>query len=162
MKSYLQVAAMFAGCLAGCSDDPVDAEGQYTIAVTNRTNGCNFANWTVGDSASNIQVNVTQQGGSAVADVMGGTKALLDFWLGDHSFSGSVDGDHLDLKLTGTKSQTTGNCTWTVDAILDAYLSGDILSGRINYTGNGNNNTDCAAVNGCVTFQDFNGTRPPT
>ena len=147
--------------LAGCGSDPVNAEGTYTIAVTNRDNGCNFANWTVGDSASNIGVVITQQGDNAVADVQGGTRAVLDLWLGSHSFSGNIDGDHLDLTLTGTRSQTTGNCTWTVDGVLDAHLKGDVLTGRINYVGNGNKNSDCAAVTGCVTYQDFNGTRPP-
>jgi hypothetical protein len=157
MKSFLLLAAI----LAGCGGDPVDAEGTFTISVTNKDNGCNFDNWNVGDSASNIQVNITQEGESAIASVEGATKGVLDFWLGDHSFSGNVDGDHLDLTLVGTRSRMTGNCTWTVDAVLDATLDGDIIKGRLNYTGNGNSNTDCAAITGCVTYQDFNGTRPP-
>jgi hypothetical protein len=157
MKSLALVALI----LGGCGSDPVDAEGSYTIALTNRDNGCNFTNWTVGNTASNIGVAITQQSDNAVADVQGGAMTVLDLWLGSHTFSGKVDGDHLKLTLTGTRSQTTGNCTWTVDGVLDATLTGDVLEGRINYVGNGNSNTDCAAVTGCVTYQDFNGTRPP-
>jgi hypothetical protein len=146
---------------AGCSSDPVDAEGMYTVAVTNRTNGCNFMNWTEDESAAGIQVVINQEGSDANADVMGATRVYLDLVLGTHVFNGTVDGDELDLKIEGTPSTTTGNCTWSVDAQLLANLDGDVLTGRINYTVAGNGHADCAPYDGCVSYQDMNGTRPP-
>jgi len=145
----------------GCGGDPVDAEGTYTLSVTNRDNGCNFANWQEGDSATNIKVAINQEGENANADVMDGTRAVLDFLIGGHTFNGKVDGNELDLVLLGTRSSTQGNCTLTVDAQLLAELNGDVLTGRFNYSYNGNGNSDCAPYDGCITYQDMNGTRPP-
>jgi hypothetical protein len=147
--------------LAACGGDPVDAEGTYTLSVTNKENGCNFANWTVGDTATNIQAVINQEGSHANADVMGGTRAVLDFILGDHIFSGDVDGNELDLVILGTRSVTMGNCTLTVDSNLLAELDGDVLTGHIDYHYHGNGNSDCAPYDGCTTTQDMNGTRPP-
>jgi hypothetical protein len=157
MKRFLGIAAI----LAGCGSDPVDAEGTYSVAVTNRDNGCSFANWTIGESAANIQVVITQQDDNASATVTGGTGGLLTLWLGSNVFSGKVSGNQLDLLLTGTRAQTTGNCTWTVNGEIDARLNGDTLVGRINYVGASNDASDCTPIEGCVTYQDLNGTRPP-
>lgn len=147
--------------LAACGGNPVNAEGTYTIAVTNRDNGCNFANWTVGDSATGIQVVINQEGSSVNADVMGATRIYLDLVLGSHVFTGKVDGDELDMTILGTRSATMGNCTLTVDANLLATLDGDVLTGRIDYSYHGNGNSDCAPYDGCISFQEMNGTRPP-
>jgi hypothetical protein len=156
MKRLILLAA-----LVGCGDDPVDAEGMYTVSVTNRENGCQFANWTAGDSAAGIQVTINQEGSTANADVMGATRVYLDLILGSHIFNGDIRGDELDLEILGTRSAAMGNCTLTVDAQLLATLDGDVLTGRINYRYHGNGNTDCAAYDGCISFQEMNGTRPP-
>ncbi|HEY5950347.1 MAG TPA: hypothetical protein VIV40_32875 [Kofleriaceae bacterium] len=147
--------------IAACGSDPVNAEGTYTIAVTNRDNGCQFQNWTVGDSAAGIQCTINQEGENANADVTGLTRAYLDAVLGSHVFNGKISGDELDLVILGTRSATMGNCTLTVDAQLLATLNGDVLTGRINYRYHGNGNTDCAPYDGCVSYQEMNGTRPP-
>lgn len=152
---------LLVGLACGCGSDPVNAEGQYTINVTNKDNGCNFQNWTVGDSATNIGVAINQQGTSANADVMGATRVYLDLILGSHIFNGTVDGSDLDLKIAGTRSTTQGNCTLTIDSELLATLNRDTLTGRINYHYHGNGNTDCAPYDGCTSYQDMNGTRPP-
>ncbi len=157
MKSCI----LLIGVLAACTSDPVDAEGTYTVSVTNRENGCNFDPWTVGNSATNITTVINQEGTSAGAEVTGVTGGYLDLILGSHVFNGSVDGDELDLKILGTRSAVTGNCTFTLDARLHATLDGDVLTGRIDYSKHGNGNSDCAPLDGCITYQDMNGTRPP-
>lgn len=146
---------------AGCTSD-VDARGTYTISVANRTNGCNLENWTVGDTASNITVGVTQESNHVTADVMGVTRIYLDIVLGGHIFTGSVHGDELDLLLESSRSRTTGNCVYTINAHMLSRLQGDVLTGRINYESATNGNSDCAGITGCVSYQDMNGTRPPT
>jgi len=133
----------------------------YTISVTNRENGCNFNGWTVNNSATNINCAINQEGDSANANVGGIAGGYLDAILGSHIFNGTVDGNDLDLKIVGTRSTTMGNCTLTVDANLLSTLNGDVLTGRINYSFNGNGNTDCAPYDGCISFQEMNGTRPP-
>jgi hypothetical protein len=134
----------------------------YTVAVTNRDNGCNFPNWTIGNSASNIGVAVNQEGEDVNADVMGLTGAYLDVVLGGHVFQGTVDGNDLEMKITGTQKFTTGTCVdHTIDAVLRTSLDGDVLTGRIDYTIVGAGST-CEPYDGCVSYQDMNGTRPPT
>ena len=159
MKRLIILLAVVA---SGCGGDPANIEGTYTISVTNRENGCNLPNWTVGESASGIQVVIFQENDNATADVMGATRVALDLWLGAHTFSGKVDGDEFDLVLESTRAYTTGNCTYTYDAHIQGRIQGDALSGRINYISVGNGHSDCAAITGCVTYQDFNGTRPPS
>src|SRR4051812_30719550 len=149
------------GLLVGCSGDPVDVEGTYTVGVTNRDNGCNFGNWTVGDMSSGITVQITQSAGAVNADVGGATGVILDLAFGSHTFSGSLDGNELDLTLPGTRAQTSGNCTYTYDGEILATTNGDLLTGRINYKPATNGHSECAAIAGCLTYQEFNGSRPP-
>jgi hypothetical protein len=156
MKRLLGIAV-----LVGCGgSDPVDAEGTYSVGITNRENGCNFSSWTVGEMTSGIPVVITQNGSAAIAEVQGLAAIALDLRLGSHSFSGDVDGNHLDLLLAGTRSMTTGNCTYTYDGRIDANLIGDALSGNIYYTSAGNGHSDCAALE-CTSRQEFSGSRPP-
>ena len=147
--------------VAGCSTSDAQVAGTYTVNVTNRDNGCNFANWTVGNMTSGVSVAITQSGKAVTANVTGGVGVELDFAFGSSMFMGSVDGDSLDLKLMSTKAQTSGNCTFTYDGEIAASSSGDILTGRINYTPATNGHTECASIEGCITYQDFNGSRPP-
>ncbi|HTL38320.1 MAG TPA: hypothetical protein VL326_34555 [Kofleriaceae bacterium] len=146
--------------VAACSDDPVDVEGTYAVGLTNRDNGCNFQNWTVGAQTTGVEVVITQNGANAIAEVKGLAGGYLSFAFGSSTFSGSVDGDALDLSLSGTRPQTSGNCTYTYDGRIQATLSGNALNGSLTYASNGNDNTDCAAIV-CTSVQDFAGSRPP-
>jgi hypothetical protein len=148
--------------VAGCGGSPADVAGSYTVSVTNGANGCNLVNWTVGESAAGIPVTITQDGGAATATVEGVTGALLVAGLGSRIFAGEVSGSSLDLALIGTNSQTSGNCTYTYNALLDGSIDGDVIEGTITYTAATNDQSDCAALEGCETVQDFNGTRPPS
>ena len=147
--------------LAGCSSSPVDVAGDYTVAVTERDNGCNLQNWTVGMSYTGIQVTITQSSSNATATVMGLGGLGIGGVFGSNVFTGSVNGDTMDLKLLGTKANNTGNCTFTYNGEITGTLTGDTLAGRLNIVGAGNGNPDCTGITGCVTFEDFNGTRPP-
>ena len=156
MRTLLAIALF-----AGCAGSPANVAGNYTVALTNRDNGCNFQNWTVGNMATGISVTITQNGGAATANVTGGGGLILDGVLGGHTFTGNVDGDNIDLKNQGTKAMSMGNCTFTYNGEISGQLTNDTLSGRISYSAATNGNTDCATLQGCVSFQDFNGTRPP-
>ena len=90
----------------------------------------------------------------AVCAACGGSDA-------DVAGNGDVDGNDFVLELFGTPSQNSGNCTFTYNSVIDGAISGDTLTGRIEYRAATNGNPDCAAITGCVSFQEFNGTRPP-
>lgn len=146
--------------LCACGSD-ANVAGNYSIDLTNRDNGCNFNGWTVGSQAA-VPVLFTQSGSEVTATVQGVTAALLlDGLLGDHVFKGSVDGDTVALDIQGTVAQQMGNCAFTYNSAFDAKASGDSMSGRIDYRTATNNQSDCAAIKDCVTFQEFAGARPP-
>jgi hypothetical protein len=146
---------------AACGGGDANVEGDFTVAVTNRDNGCMFENWVIGESSSGIPVTIAQDGTDVAASIEGGVGAFFDLVLGAHVYTGTVNGNDLFLELFGTRGQQMGNCSFTYNSIIDGSISGDTLTGRIEYTAKTNGNPDCAALEGCVTFQDFNGTRPP-
>lgn len=162
MRAPTWLVLALAAPLAGCSDDPADVAGTYSISVTNDANGCEFESWMEDATASNIQVVITQDGSSVSVDVAGVTGAFLDLWLGGSTFTGTVDGDAIDARIIGENALTAGNCAYTFDAVIDGQADGDVLTGRILYEAKTNGNPDCGALTGCQTVQRFNGTRPPT
>lgn len=159
-----RLGPIFVLCAAGaaCGGDDADVEGEYTIALTNRDNGCQLENWQVGAMSSGIPVVITQEGSEVSASVEGGAGVVLDIALGSHIYSGSIDGDDLFLELFGTRAQAMNTCSYTFNSVIDARASGDALEGRIEYRAVTNGSPDCASLEGCVSFQEFNGTRPPT
>jgi hypothetical protein len=155
MKRLVLIALL--GACSGC--DPVDAEGTYSVGISYRDDACQFG-WTVGQMSSGVEVVITQNGDSAIAEVKGLAGGYLSLALGSATFSGNVDGNELDLFVTGTKPQTKGNCTFTYDGHIAATLTGDALQGTLSYVANTNTASDCAAV-ACTSKQDFSGSRPP-
>lgn len=147
--------------LVGCGGDPVDVEGTWTVSGTNRTNDCAIENWTENDTFSNVTLELLQAGDQVNGDVTGGGGFYLDLLLGgDGIFRGTVDGDELDMLREGTRSMTSGNCTFTFNADMSIAFTGDLFEGRLTYRSAHNGNSDCAAVT-CSSYQDINGTRPP-
>lgn len=148
--------------VAGCGgSEPVDAAGQYSIALTNRTNGCNLDNWVEGNTSQNIPFEIVQSDASVTGTVQGVAGGILDVWLGSRVYDGNVNGSSLTLELFGNRSFNQGNCAFTYNSTIDADLDGDVLTGTIDYTAATNGNPDCADLEGCVSTQEFNGTRPP-
>ncbi|MBK9030240.1 MAG: hypothetical protein IPL61_02680 [Myxococcales bacterium] len=145
-----------------CSDaDPADVAGTYTIALTNRDNGCAIANWTVGPVAGTVTLVVTQSGSSASGDVQGLAGTALDVLVGGHVFTGAVDSAGVDLTIVGTRANSQGACAYTIDAEMTADLTIDNLAGSVIYRARTNGAADCGALTGCQSQQDFAGARPP-
>lgn len=146
---------------AACASDPADVAGTYSLVITNGANGCAIANWTPGPINGTTTVVISQNGSAAAADVAGLAGVALDALVGGHVFTGDVDGSGVALAIEGTRGQTQGNCAYTIDAFLDATLSGDNLAGTVEYRARTNGGSDCGALTGCVSHQDFAGARPP-
>jgi len=156
MKNLVMVAAI----LAGCGSDPVDAEGNWTVSITNRADDCNIG-WTEGQSSNNVTVNITQNDEAIIVDVTGLGGGVLNLFLGgDDVFSGTVDGDQIEAVREGTNARTMGNCTYTYNATITADINGDTMMGSLTYRPADNGNSDCAAIQ-CENVQDFSGNRPP-
>jgi len=154
---------LLGGMVVGCAGD-ADVAGSYTIALTNRDNGCMFGNYNVGDTAQGIGVVITQNDSNVTLTVNGvaGTYLVLLLGADKNVYQGDVDGDELSTESLGTRAQNMGNCTYTINSKIKGSLDGDALTGRIEYRAADNGNPDCAPISGCLTYQDFNGTRPPT
>jgi len=147
-------------CVAACGS-PANVAGSYAVNLTNKDNGCQFDNWTVGSMTSNVLISITQSSGDATATVTGVAGAYLAVILGSAAFTGTVDGNSLTLKLFGTRSATKGSCSYTINAVIRAASNGDLIEGTISYESATNGSPDCATIEGCASAQAFNGTRPP-
>lgn len=150
--------------LPACGDsDPSNVAGSYTISVTNRGNGCKFANWTEGASTQGIMATVSQEGSTVSVSFSGGTATFLDFAFGSHVMSGDVSGSSIDATLFGMRQLTMGGCSYTINGVMDGHLLGDTLTGELDYTSKTNGHPDCTAmmIERCHSIQAFNGTRPP-
>lgn len=145
-------------CIAACSSDDVNAAGDYTVTITNGNNGCKLPSWTTGDIGT-ATVTLTQSQSNVTAVVGGVARFALDLGLGGHSFTGKITGSDLDLHLFGTRSNTEGNCTYTLNAEIRAVVNGNTLTGQIDYTSATNSNPDCSTIQSCDSFQDLSGSR---
>lgn len=146
--------------VAACGGD-ANVEGDYTVALTNRDNACNLANWTVGTQTTGVQATVTQEGENVTLTVTGLAGVAVSALLGTNVYIGAVDGDEIDLSITGETGFNTGNCAYTYNSTIQGTLDGDTLSGRIEYRAATNDQSDCGELTGCLSYQDFNGARPP-
>jgi hypothetical protein len=159
----LTLACLVGSLAAGCGgDDPADVAGNYSVAVTNRENSCNFQGWQQGSQAEMIPMAITQRGSSVSANVGGWAGGWLELVLGGRVFTGSISGDHLVLAIEGEPMFQSGSCDFTIDATLDAEADGDVLRGELRYRPRTDGANDCGVLETCVNVQAFNGTRPPT
>ena len=157
MKRLHPLLLLLAAC-GGGSD--ANVAGTYTLGITNRENGCNFMGYQVG-AQSMVSVNITQDGSDVSATVTGGGGFLLALVVGSNVYTGDVDGNDVDLEIIGDIGFTMGNCAYTYNSEIHATANDDSLEGRIEYRAVTNNNSDCASLTGCLTFQEFAGSRPP-
>src|SRR5262245_57064299 len=86
MKPTIVIVLFLAACGGG---DPADVAGDYSISLTNGENGCDFANWMEGETATNVPVVITQgsegEEDQATAVVNGAAGTYLDLVLGSRT-----------------------------------------------------------------------------
>ena len=145
---------------AACGSD-ANVAGNYTVAITNKDNGCSIGNWMVGAQPM-ATATVMQDGSKVKLTVNGFAGVAVSGLLGTSQFDGEVSGNDISLEVIGTVPNATGNCTYTYNSTLDATQDGDVMTGRVHYRAATNGGTDCGSRTGCVSFQDFNATRPPS
>lgn len=157
MKRGIWIAWVALVGAAACSD--ADVAGNYQAAITNRTDGCSIG-WNVGES-STASFTVNQSGGDITFVVNPLAGVFVAGLLGTNTFTGSVDGNDISLKVTGTAPKTNGNCNYTYNGKVIATQDGDAMKGRVEYRTATNGDADCGSRKDCLSTQEFNATRPP-
>jgi hypothetical protein len=158
-------AAALAVALAACSGSggsglPVDLSGQYSVSVTNTDNGCNYANWTIGQSLQNVEFDITQSGADVSGDIRGLAGAYFAL-LGIGTLKGTVSGSSASLTAVGTNSIKQGQCSYFVRATADVTLTGNTINGTVTYSNETNKAPDCGSLATCSSHQSVAGSRPP-
>lgn len=165
VRPTLAMIAALALVACGGGDDfessPVDVSGSYTVGVTNKSNGCGLQNWEEGKQSSGIGVTMQQDGSQITGTIDGVTGALVSLWLGASTFQGSVAGNQVEATNFGTKSFSLLACTYTINMVMDAVVTGDALQGTLSYTPQTNGSPDCGVLDSCQSVQEFSGSRPP-
>lgn len=160
-RSILALSLALSAAAASCGSDPANVAGDYTMALTNRENGCAFTNWNEGDTSSGIPMLITQSGADITAVVGGLSGTFLQAWLGSNVYNGTASVNSIDLAVDGNRVLKGGNCNYTINSTIAADLNIDTLTGEIRYTRATDGSADCAQLAGCLSRQSFNGTRPP-
>ncbi len=164
MKRLLVLVPLSIVAIAACSSSEAaqDLTGNFTIAVTNKDNGCAFQNWTSGQSTTTIPLTITQQGSNGITAVVGGAAgAYLTLVIGTATFTGSVTGPTGTLTAAGTRSGSQGTCAYTINANMTITLAGNAINGSISYVPKTNAQSTCGVLNACSSTQDLSGNRPP-
>ena len=156
MKRGLLVCIFVTGC-----GGTADVAGTYTVSTTSEANTCQLMGWEEGDTATNIEVVIAQTDSQATAEGRGLGGGLLQLWLGSRTLAGEVSGSGVDLTLIGTNDLSAPGCTYTMNAVLDAEVDGDVLQGELRYQPQPKEGT-CGILESCENIQRINGTRPPS
>jgi hypothetical protein len=155
------VSALVAACSGSDSTSPPsNVAGTYSVSITNTNNDCQYANWTIGNTAQNIQFDVTQNGASASGNVKGLANIYFAV-LGIGTLTGNVNGDSASLTAVGTTPLTKGACQYHVQATATFTLTGNTINGSMVYTNQTNNDPSCGTLTTCSSTQSVAGSRPP-
>ncbi len=151
----------FAIAAAACSSTPTNFAGTYTVTVVDGADNCNLGNgWTSGNSTSNISATITQDGQVAQLTIGGLTAVYLDLVVGTATFSGSVTGDSFTSSFLGSKTQSQGACTYSLELALQISIdANNNLSGTITYTPKTNDDVSCGTLQSCSNTQTVSGAR---
>lgn len=141
-------------CSSGNSAPPADVAGTYTLSVTDGMNACQLSTFTTGATSTGVRVQITQNGSSVSAAVMGYSGLLLGFATGN-TLSGTISGSQATLTATG--NHTLNNCAYTTTATADMTFDGKQVQGTITYTDSGNGSSDCGVLQSCTSSQTFTG-----
>ena len=141
--------------------EQVDFRGEYRLQVTNGQNGCGTDAWREGETTSDVPFTITQDGAALTGQLGGWWSTLANLYVGNDRATGTATGNHMALRLVGTRNLTRDACQYQVDALIEGDLTGDALAGGVRYLAVTRGAPECAMLEGCETVQAFNGTRPP-
>jgi hypothetical protein len=145
----------------GGADDgepPVDVAGEYTVSLTNGTNDCQTM-WREGVTTDGVLFTVRQNGTQLSAEADGDAAVSLVVLTGTNRFDGSIHGHAFTLTARGPTVFSAGNCSYTVNAVVEGTIDGDTIEGTLTYSPVIGTDPACAQYD-CAAVQDYTGTRP--
>jgi hypothetical protein len=158
--------------LASCYDwnalsSVPDFSGNYVVVMTNGDDGCKIGNngtgWMVGMMSDGIPLDVTQSSNQVVATVGGISGTALNLFCGTNQLVGTVSQGAMDVSIQCPKESRQNTCVFHYLAHAHATLSGNHITGTIDYTTIITTMTaDCLApqpLPNCKSTQTFTGNR---
>ena len=161
--AHVCVAGIVFGCGGGNKFEsaPADVDGEYSVALTNRENGCEFQDWEVGGQTTAVPLTIEQKDEEVTGQVTSFAGLVLWALTGNATFRGTAGPSSVTMEIQGNVRHREGACEFWVDATLEAEVSGETLSGTITYEKRPLPGADCSLSPGCSSIQAFNATRPP-
>jgi len=142
---------------------PDNLAGDYLVDLTSGENTCMTMDdsWMTGTVTKDVEFVITQNGVKVQAAPQGlpaiGVLALT----GAIEFTGEIHGSHFELTNHGTKPYTFGTCSYTINAVVEGDLDGDVITGTLKYEPVIGENPACDDYE-CSAVQLFSGSRPPS
>jgi hypothetical protein len=78
-------------------------------------------------------MTILQTGADLQLSATGAVQASLDTLIGTHTFTGSVEGNSLQLAINGAHTRSVDGCDYRLDAEISASASGDQLTGALGF-----------------------------
>jgi hypothetical protein len=158
------IAAIAATMAAACSSESftesrLDVTGSYVVTLVPRDNGCDLSGVEIGKPSTGIEIGFIQNGQAVTGDVSGIAGALLTGLIGTAQFTGTLQGDQLDVVAYGTRSFTEAECAYNLIATVKARVDGNALTGTLTYTTKTNGSPGCGALETCASTSEFVATR---
>ncbi len=144
-----------------CSAEPAEVVGTYEMTLINQSDGCRL-DMQPGDAIDDVSMTFSQDGSKITGSVDGVAGTLLQLWLGEQTFAGTVDSSAFQFRIAGSRAQQQGNCAYTIDIDAVGRVAGDqVRDGILRWRPRTNDNSDCGFLASCVTVQSFSGRRLP-
>lgn len=154
-------AVVITACGGDESEGAADFSGNYSVAVTNRTNDCQYDGFEIGKSAQNVAFEISQSGSTASGKMTGLAGDFYLFLFGIGTLQGEVVGDTVSLSSVGTAELVKNGCKFFVRAQIDATITGDAVNGTVTYSNETAEMPQCQPLSGCTSTQALSGNRPP-
>ena len=140
-------------------EPPADVAGEYVVSLTNGASNCTTVNWMEGQMTTGVMFTIRQDGSAVTAEAGGDAAVYFVLLTGSNKFAGTVHGNAFTLIDHGPTVSQSGNCSYTLDAIVEGTLEGDTITGTLTYSPVVGDDPDCAQY-ACAAVQDYTGVRP--
>jgi hypothetical protein len=169
MRMFL-LAAVVMGAAAACSTPTANVNATYDVTLTQGSDGCGVATAMEGVATTGSTLAFVQTGGDLQA-TLGGTNAMmLKTLVGNTVFTGTIDGDGIQMTISGEFTRMIDDCNYILDAVVTATASSDgaTLFGSLSYR-EVSSDASCVVTNdagsattgavACTTDLSLSGTR---
>jgi hypothetical protein len=142
------------------AETPTDIAGDYTVDLVNNENTCPDVpdSWKEGGTTEGVLFSIEQKGVELTAETMGTAALAFIVRTGSNAFAGEIHDSHFVMTDHGTKEDSYGDCTYTLDVIVEGDSDGDMITGTVTYKPVIDQSAVCADYD-CAAVQAFSGSR---